>query len=436
MAANRKWDCSAVVYLSDGTVRAEDSFGAVIAEGPAGSADAAVLQAAIDSVHPAGEVRLCRGHYLFDKPVVLYNSCTLRGEGRGTVIAPPSGEYAFKVTTTDATTIYRPFHGDPGPLYAVIVRDLTIDGQRSDAKPKGKGIYMEYFWCSSFENLWIQNTGTALYLYHTKESDFTNIYLIGNGDADACEASVIMIGENNNIHFRGLDLIYPNYVGLDMVGTRDEGIEVPRLTFISQSMFHGFLRQEGPAPYDMIRIRDLDATREGCLADVVIRDSRITTPGVGQTAVNISNSPVTIDSSIITASSGECAIRVTDAARVRITGNTFHGGSPTCGQYALYVEDAEVIFKNNILNGKNLNIALAPAVNSIVADNRFIVDTDRPTIWVGDNGSVGSARVDIHGNIFTEKRAPSAITVSPLASDNIHIRDNQFAGTYGGKPVS
>lgn len=53
MAANRKWDCSAVVYLSDGTVRAEDSFGEVIAEGSAGSADAAVLQAAIDSVHPA-----------------------------------------------------------------------------------------------------------------------------------------------------------------------------------------------------------------------------------------------------------------------------------------------------------------------------------------------------------------------------------------------
>ncbi len=451
MAAKLKWDCSAVIHIDGDTIMAEDALGKVIAQGQAGQADADVVQAAIDYVHPGGQVKLTCGEYRFDKPVVIYNSSTLCGEGRGTVIVPPADDYAFKVMTTEKTETYRPFHGNPGPLYAVIVRDLTIDGESSGSK--GKGIYMRMFWSSSFENLWIQNTGNALYLHQVLESDFSNIYLIANGDAEAAEASVIMTAGGNNIHFRGLYMIYPNYIGMELIGT-PEG--VPRLVFITQSMFHGWLRTPEKvdlelgrlkkdwhgteptvaAPYDVIRIRDLDAHRLGMLADVVIRDSRITVAGPGHASVNVINSPVTIANCVVTATEGECVIRASDKARVMVTGNTFHCGKEIGCKYALEVNDAQAIFKDNILNGNNLNVHLAAAHNTVIANNHFTTEHDKPTVWIGDDGKMGSRNIEVSGNIFTEKRAKTAIEVSPLSTHNIQVHNNICDGEYTEPAVS
>ncbi len=449
MSANMKWECTAVVYIDGETVVAEDDRGAVIAKGSAGADAADVIQAAIDAAHPAGQIKIRRGLYRLDKSVVLYNSGMLCGEGRGTVLVPPADDYALKVMTTDQTEIYRPFHGDPGPLYAAIVRDLTIDGESIGSR--GKGIFMDTFWCSSFENLWIQNTDNALYLHHVRESDFTNIYLISNGSVELKEPSVVLIGENNNIHFRNLSVVYPNYIGMDLIGKTDEGIDVPRLVYLTQSFFHGRLAapDELPreydgkmekdfgrtiaAPFDLIRLTDLGAHRHGCLADVVIRDSRITVAGPGAASVNCINSPLTVANCVMTATEGECVIRASKKSRVTVTGNTIHCGSETGSRYSLQVVDAEVIFKDNVLNGINLNIALAPASNSIIANNRFTLENGEPTIWVGDDGETGSANIEISGNIFTEKRAKSAVEVSPLAAENIRVHDNIFSGNYDGE---
>ncbi|MCK4277294.1 MAG: hypothetical protein KAX78_12310, partial [Phycisphaerae bacterium] len=108
MGAKLKWDCSAVVFIDGGSVVAEDDLGEVIADGTLGKDDADVVQSAIDKVHPAGQIKIRRGTYCFDKPVVIYNSSTIAGEGRGTVIVPPKSDYAFKLMTTDKTEIYRP----------------------------------------------------------------------------------------------------------------------------------------------------------------------------------------------------------------------------------------------------------------------------------------------------------------------------------------
>jgi len=446
MGTERRWDCSAAVFLDGDGIIAQDSPGGVIARGEAGTDDARVVQAAIDHVHPGGQVKLSRGRYRFSEPVVIYNSSTVCGEGRATVIVPPAEEYAFKVMTTRQTEIYRPFHGDPGPLYAVIVRDLTIDGEASGSK--GKGISMDTFWCSSFENLWIQNTGNALRLRHVRESDFTNIYLIANGDAEAKEASVIMVEENDNLHFRGLAVVYPNYIGMELIGQRDSR-QIPRLVYITQSFFHGWLRtperldltgqQTGPwhgtgptvaSPYDLIRISDLDAHRHGCLADVVIRDSRITVAGPDHASVNVVNSPLTIANCVITATEGKCVIRASDKARVTVTGNTFHCGSEIGSKYALLVEDAEVIFKDNVLNGNNLNVRLAPAHNSVIVNNRFTTEHDGPTVWLGDDGEAGCENLEVSGNIFTEVRAKRAVEVSSRSTRNIQVHDNICEGNY------
>jgi len=437
MPAKLKWDCSAVVAIDGDGVFAEDRKGNVIRQGRAGADDADVVQAAVDAVDPGGKIQLTRGTYVFTKTVTIYNNSTLVGEGRGTVIVPPPGEYALWVGTTEKTSVYRPYHGDPGPLYAFIIRDLTIDGKTTPDGNKGKGIRMEHFWSALVENLWISDTGCGLYLRHCKESDFSNIHLIANGDEKAREASLIMTGENNNVHFRGLFVVYPNYVGMDLIGTLEEGIEVPRLVFVTQGMFHGWLREEGAAQYDLIRVTDLDAHRVGCLADFVIRDSRITVAGRDRASVNAINSPVTVANSVITATRGKYVIRASKAARVTITGNTYHGGSAEGSQYALHAEDAEVLFKDNTLNGRNLKVHLAPASNSIIADNRFVVEGDGPTVWVGDNGATGSSHVDVRGNMFCEKHAGSAVSVSPLAakSGTVRIGENHYAGNYSDQAV-
>jgi len=130
-------ECSALVYIEGEAVVAEDSLGDVISSGQVGSDDAAVIQAAIDSAHPSGEVRISRGTYCLEKSIVIANAGTITGEGRGTVIVPPAGDYAFKVMTTDDTETFRPYQPG-GRLYAVIVRGLAIDGTTAGAARRPK----------------------------------------------------------------------------------------------------------------------------------------------------------------------------------------------------------------------------------------------------------------------------------------------------------
>lgn len=435
MAVRSRRDSSALVFIEGDAVVAEDAAGSVIRSGKAGTDDATVVQSAVDNSHPAGEVKMSRGAYAFDKPVIIANSGTISGEGRGTVISPPRGDFAFKVMTTEKTETYRPFQPG-GRLYAVIVRDLAIDGEINDGDWTGKGIYLNSFWSSTFHNLWIEKTSTALYMHRVHESSFSNIYLIANGNASAKEASVVMAAQSDNVHIRGLHLIYPNYIGLEMTGSATDSRDAPRLIFISDSMFHGWLPSgkvwgKAPwpeaAPYDLIHLRDCDSQKDG-RTDVVIANSRITVAGRDHASVNVINSVVTIRNSVITATGGKYVVRASQGARVRLTGNSFHGNNPAGSKYAVHAADAEVLFKDNIVTGKNLQIYLAPGRNSIIADNRFSVEADTPAIWVGDDGATGSSNVQIRGNIFCGKDQTAAVEVSSLSTENIDVSGNQFVG--------
>ncbi len=435
MARALRRGCSALVYVEGEAVVAEDSLGDVISSGQVGSDDAAVIQAAIDSAHPSGEVRISRGTYCLQKPIVVSNSATISGEGRGTVIVPPAGDYAFKVMTTDDTETFRPYQPG-GRLYAVIVRGLAIDGKAGGADGTGKGIYLNRFWSSVFEDLWIENTSTALHLHQVHESCFSRIYMIANGNAEAKEPSVFFDGQCDNIHMSGVTIIYPNYVGLQMIGSASDSRNSPRLVWITDSMIHGWLAGDkamggsawdGPAPYDLIQIRNCDTQKDG-RTDITIANSRITVAAPGCAAVNVSNSPVTIRSSVITATKGECVVRASDGAQVRLIGNAIHGSSADGSKYAVLAENAEVLFKDNRLAGKNLQIALSPGVNSIIADNRFAADIDGPAIAIGDDGKRGSSNIQVRGNVFSGKDAAAAIAVSPLSTEGIDVHGNQFVG--------
>ncbi len=419
----KKTGYSAIVSIEEDKITAGDCYGKVIIEGIAGKADAEIIQTAVDSAGLAGEVRICKGKYILEKSIRIDYNLKLSGEGRGTIFVPPTNDYAFKVEKGEKDLFPRPYHTKEGhPLYAVIFRDITIDGKRERLPNSGKGIFLKSFSSSSFENLWIQNTGNALTIERMHESDFSNIYLINNGDEEKKEPGIFITGVDN-LHFSGLYVIYQNYVGLDMLRGK--------LVFITQSMFHGWLpRHDKSSKYPIIQIKDLneDKKNEGRFkSDLVIENSRITVGGEGTSVINIINNPVTLRQCVATSGFGNKIINATKNSRVNISDNSFYSLKPLpAGAYVLYAEESEVLFKNNVISSLNLQVCLKGVRNSIIADNRFESSTDGPHISIGDKSDIGSRSIQVRGNIFNKKDLESAVVVSPLCTKNIIIKDNML----------
>ncbi|MBN2410490.1 hypothetical protein JXQ31_02285 [candidate division KSB1 bacterium] len=417
-----KWQCSAVVYIENETVVAEDRYGNIINQEKAGKVDADIIQSAIDLAAPAGHLIITKGTYRLSKSLLVHSNIKITGEGRATIFVPPVDDFAVKIEKRDEYIFPRPYHSEAGnPMYGLIVRDITIDGARDNLPHSGKGLYCKVFWSSSFENIWIQNTGLGIHVDNTRESVFSKIYLINNGDEKKKEPGIRVDG-NNNLHFRSLYIIYPNYIGMEIKS---------KLVFISQAMFHGWLEPHNkPAKYPLIQVKDLNDFKEGegrFKSDVVIENSRITVGGEGSCAVNIINSPVTLRQCVATAGVGNTVVRVSDNARVNITDNSFYSFLPLpSGQYVLYAEDSEVIFKNNVVSCHNLQLCLKAARNSIIADNRFDAVSENSNIYIGDNNNQGSRCIQVTGNIFRQEKLENAVKVSTLSDKNIDIYNNQL----------
>jgi len=421
-AKSLKWPCSAVVYIEDEIVVAEDRYGNIITQEKAGNADADVLQSAIDLAVPAGQIVITKGIYRLKKSLMVHSNIKITGEGRATILVPPVDDFAMRIEKRDENIHPRPYHWEVGnPMYALNISDITIDGERDNLPHSGKGLYCKVFWSSSFENIWIQNTGLGIHVDNTRESVFSKIYLINNGDEGKKEPGILVDG-NNNLHFRSLYIIYPNYIGMEIKN---------KLVFISQGMFHGWLEPHNePAKYPLIQVKDLNNFKEGegrFKSDVVIENSRITVGGEGSCAVNIINSPVTLRQCVATAGVGNTVVRVSDNARVNITDNSFYSFLPLpSGKYVLFAEDSEVIFKNNVVSCHNLQLCLKAARNSIIADNRFDAVTENSNIYIGDNNNRGSRCIQVEGNIFRQEKLENAVEVSTLSKKHIDIHNNQL----------
>ncbi len=421
-AESLKWHCSAVVYIENGTVLAEDRYGNIINQEKAGKADADIIQSAIDLAVPAGHLVITKGIYRLNKSLLVHSNIKISGEGRATILVPPVDDFAIRIEKRNENIYPRPYHSEAGnPMYGLIIRDITIDGERDNLPHSGKGLYCKVFWSSSFENIWIQNTGLGIHVDNTRESVFSKIYLINNGDEKKKEPGILVDG-NNNLHFRSLYIIYPNYIGMEIKS---------KLVFISQAMFHGWLEPHNePAKYPLIQVKDLNNFKEGegrFKSDVVIENSRITVGGEGSCAVNIINSPVTLRQCVATAGVGNTVVRVSDNARVNITDNSFYSFLPLpSGKYVLHAEDSEVIFKNNIVSCYNLQLCLKAVRNSIIADNRFDSVSENSNIYIGDNNNQGSRCIQVKGNIFRQGKLENAVEVSTLSNKNITIYNNQL----------
>lgn len=423
-----KWDCTAVVYIRDGMVTAEDETGEVIHQAPAGAEDAAVIQTALDHAGADGEIKVKRGDYKLQESVVIHSAVTFRGEGRGTVFLPPAGDYAFKVMTTDKTGVDRPYEWDsapekkPGPNYAVIMGEFAIDGEKAGGDRTGKGIYFTTFWSSSFSNMWIERTSTAIHTHRIHESDWQNIYMIHNGNAEKQEPTVLLEHQCDNQHMRGIYVIYPNYIGMELRGNPENASDCPRLVFITHSMFHGWLERMGKraTAYPLIQLTDIDNT-EG-RTDTVLSDCRTTVVGEGAAAINVVNSPLSIRGGVLTSTRGSSLVNASAGARVRIDGANIYNNSGTGGDYVVHAKDAEVLFKNNNVVGERMQLCLAPGTNSIIADNRFDNGNEQPCVSVGR----GSRNVRVSGNAFLRKNESAALDVSE-ETKHVILKDNFFA---------
>ncbi len=419
-----KWSYSAIVFKENNKAFAENRYGKIIMQGKADVDDADVIQKAVNSVAPAGELKIMQGKYILNKTIEINDNIKLTGEGRGTVLVPPLDDFAIKIKKSEKIKKFpRPHHVRQGyPLYAMIIHDLTIDGKRKNLLNSGMGISLNGFWSSSFMNLWIQNINNALTLNHVHESDFRNIYLIGTGNKKNKEAGVVING-CDNIHISGLYVIYQNYVGLE--------INLSKLVFITQSMFHGWLVQDNmiPAKYPLIQIKDSNIgtnNENRYKADVVIENSRITVGGKGTSAVSIINSPATIRQCVATCGFGTSIISVVKNSRVNVSDNSFYTYLPLpAGTYVFYGEDSEAIFKNNVISTRNLQVCLEGMRNSIIADNRFTTESKAPNVLIGSEGGQSSRNIQVRGNIFRKDKLEDAVKVEPN-SKNIKVFDNQL----------
>ncbi len=112
-SASRKQPYDAMVYLEGGKVIAVDSIGNVIAKGTAGTDDATVIQAAIDSLSNGGNLTINQGTYTISEILTLssMSDITITGVGNPTIDRNYTGEtvyynvHSFKLTKCNRISI-------------------------------------------------------------------------------------------------------------------------------------------------------------------------------------------------------------------------------------------------------------------------------------------------------------------------------------------
>ena len=408
-------------------VRTEE--GGLIRSGRAGRDDAELLQQAVDGMPEGGEIRLRTGRYVLDRPVRINVPVTITGEGRGTEVVPPPGDFAFRIQYDGKcpdrcrSNFDTPKHAPAGKtwddvrqraprLHGVVMRNFAIKGAKS-----GKGIYLATLTESSFRDLWIMSTydGAGLYFQEeVMECVFEHIHITNCGSAESKEAALTIrsqVGDAcNNLHFRDIYVIFPQYMGIE-IGC--EGYPShPRLLWCEQVMVHGWHAMVGPAPYDLVRINKTDAFR-----GIFFRGCRITNSGPESTYFHARQGLVTLTDSVLGGGRGRRLLYMGEGARLQASRNIFHGTADLA--VLMEAEKAEIIFKDNDIDlaadggfqsrsDFQAVLDLRDVRLSQIKDNRFYLAGHKPVIRLRQpEESSGAAerdadrQVTVSGNMLT-----------------------------------
>ena len=271
-AANSARGFTAVVARRGDRVVMSDTDGRIVAEKKAGEEDSRLIQQAAELCRNGGELRIMAGEYDLKESIVLDFPCTVSGEGRGTILVPPTNDYAIRIMKTDRSPTINDWVWGPERasipkglidlcaerLYGVYVRSLAIVGNG-----RGKGIYLTGVTECICDDLAIHSTydGAAIYADRTvMETEFRSIVCYVNGSIKNREATIVVASQdggdaNNNLQFTRVHVLLPNYVGVQ-IGT--DKTSPPRLIFFTQSFFHGWLPLDRTAPYDLFLVHAAD----------------------------------------------------------------------------------------------------------------------------------------------------------------------------------
>lgn len=368
--------------------------GCVLKTGTAGRDDSDIIQDAVRRRPEGGEILLCAGTYHLTTAIEVDLPVTIRGEGRGSEVRPPAGDFAFKISYTgrcpDRTVVsfkIPPPHAAPGAdwetlpgerddrpgarlrLHGVQLADLAIQGDG-----QGKGIYLECLTESVLRDLWIMNTtdGAALYLgVEVMECVFENLHLSNCGSPSAGEATIAIPCRNgngcNNVHFRSVFVIFPRYIGIE-IGAGDEP-GVPRLIWFEHCMLHGWQRLTSPAPYDLVRVNRTDAER-----GIFFANCRL---GMGQNDadpenrhIRVRQGQVDLDHSVVGGGQSRQMLEAECGSTLVVRNNHFHG---LVSASVLRADRAGVLFGGNtveVSGGENLLELHAPT-RARITDNDF-----------------------------------------------------------------
>ena len=405
-AANPTRGFTAVVGHRGDKVVLSDAEGRIVTEQKAGVQDARLIQQAAEMCRQGGELRIMAGQYDLRKSIVLDFPCTVSGEGRGTILVPPTNDYAIRIMKTDRSPTINDWVWGPERetipqgliklcgerLYGVYVRSLAIVGSG-----RGKGIYLSGVTECICDDLAIHSTydGAAIYADQTvMESEFRSIVCYVNGSIKNREATIVVASQdggdpNNNLQFTRVHVLLPNYIGVQ-IGT--DRASPPRLIFFTQSSFHGWLPLERTAPYDLFLVRALDAER-----GVVISASRFTNTGKTNAMLHVEQGAVDLTDSILGGGTGKTVILADPGTRVSIRGNAFHAAL-NC-EWGLDATRADVIFAQNML-GPQGRIRLQDAGTAVVTGNQFGRPESEALVLLPESLSRTNDRIQVFGNVF------------------------------------
>lgn len=430
---------SVVIRIADERINATDASGEILVDQAAGEDDAGAIQSVIDASGRGGKIVLGVGHYVLDRSVVVDRSLIIEGEGRETVLVPPSDEYALRIVKTENSPIRSELEGPNKPdllkrleghLYPVLVRDLSIDGDG-----QGKGIYLERVFNATVENVFICRTedGAGLRVGpFAMECVFDNVVVHTCGSFEKKEAAVIISTQTegdpgNNTRFRALEVIFPRWHAVH-IGA-GEGTRTPRLIFFQQCFFHGRLPFDELPPCDLIYVERCEGTR----GVVNFTDCRITNTHDDYALLRVGEARVTVTGCVFGGGDARSAILVEEKGRVVAQGNAIQdtaNSSKRPLEFAVETRGGQVTFTGNTVESEGgARLLLQGVKSAVITGNQFSPTPGQPTIHLAD-GPEGEAsrKVVITSNVFAESRAESAIRRDSRRGRDIVIENNIFGG--------
>lgn len=407
------------ISIANGKIDCIDESGTLIRSGTAGEDDASIIQEAVDHLTTGGEIVLRAGRYTLTQSIGIHLPITITGEGRGTEIAPPAGDFAFEVfydgrcpDRTSSSFGVPPAHAEQGMtwekrremtggfsyrprLHGVHIRHLAIQGDGS-----GKGIYFATLTESTFRDLWIMNTtdGAALYFKEeVMECVFENLHLSNCGSPEHDEGSITIKSQTgdacNNLRFRDIYVIFPPYIGI-LIGSKDNPSH-PRLIWFKDCMIHGWHVLTEPAPYDLIDVVKTDPSR-----GISFVGCRITNGGPDSAYLRVREGRVKLEDSVLGGGRGKHLLVAEDRANLHARSNTFHDADDL--DVPIVANQASLIFTGNQVSVRRGDpiLDITSPVFAIVTENQFEIPGESRCLRLSDDSASTAGPITVTGNII------------------------------------